>query len=151
MTNAQPKTYYSIAFGKDWPNNHHVIGGYFTGNKRITTDGLYAGIGAAFSRFDNTDGFFFPVFANLSYLGMKPGKKVFPVILFQPGYGFYKHDDAGEVTKGGYTFHSSAGVGYPFLFGTQGYATIGYAHYTFITGDVKAFRNSFGIRLAMIF
>ena len=146
----QQKNYFSIAFGKDWPNNHHVIGGYFTGNQKISTDGLYAGVGTAFLKFDNTPNFFFPVFANISYLGIKPDKKLFPVMLIQPGYGFYHHEDAGIVTKGGLTFHSSFGIGYPFLFHKRAYATLGYTHCTFITQDVKTFRNSVGGRLAII-
>lgn len=147
---AQQKNYFSIAFGKDWPNNHHVIGGYFTGNRKIAPDGLYAGVGTAFLKFDNTPDFFFPVFANISYFGIQPAKKVFPVMLFQPGYGIYHHEEAGIVTKGGLTFHSSIGIGYPFLFHRRGYATFGYTHYTFITGDVKTFRNSVGGRLAIL-
>lgn len=150
FSQAQEKNYFSIAFGKDWPNNHHVIGGYFTGNQKISTDGLYGGIGAAFLKFDNTQNFFFPVFANISYLGIKRNKKVFPVMLFQPGYGFYRHDNGGIVTKGGLTFHSSFGIGYPFLFHKRGFATFGYTHYTFITDEVKTFRNSVGGRLAII-
>ena len=149
-SHGQQKNYFSIAFGKDWPNNHHVIGGYFTGNQKISTDGLYAGIGTAVLKFDNTPNFFFPVFASISYLGVKPNKKVFPVMLFQPGYGFYRHEAAGIVTKGGLTFHSSFGIGYPFLFHKRGYATFGYTHYTLITEDVKSFRNSVGGRLAII-
>ena len=150
FSRAQQKNYFSIAFGKDWPNNHHVIGGYFTANQKISPDDLYAGIGTAFLKFDNTPNFFFPVFANISYLGINSNKKVFPVMLFQPGYGFYRHEDAGVVTKGGLTFHSSFGIGYPFLFHKRGYATLGYTHYTFISQEVKTFRNSVGGRLAII-
>jgi hypothetical protein len=146
---AQDKPHVTIAFGKDFPKHYHVIGGNFTGDAPIGK-GFYLGAGSAILKFDNVEKFYFPLFANLSLMKQKTGKKIFPVVLFQPGYGFYRHNIGGVTTKGGFTFHSSAGIGYPFLFGKKGFATIGFAHYTFKTEGVSDNKTSWGGRLAIV-
>jgi hypothetical protein len=149
LAHSQPKNYFSIAFGKDFPNGYHVIGGHFTEN-RLLGKNFYLGAGASFLKFDNTTGFYFPVYGNVSYLKFRTDKKIFPVVLIQPGYGFYKQEEDGTTTKGGFTFHGSAGIGYPFLFHKKGYATFGFAHYTFKEGEITSYRNAFGGRLAFL-
>lgn len=149
-TMAQDKPYISIAFGKDFPLHYHVIGGYFTGNGPLGK-GFYLGGGSAFLKFDHIEKFYFPLFANLSFKKEKPGRKVFPIAFIQPGYGFYKRMEAGIETTGGFTFHSSAGIAYPFLFKKKGFATIGLAHYTFKTGNNFHNKTSWGGRIGMIF
>src|SRR3954465_10153391 len=91
---SQQKGYVSVAFGKDFPKHYHVIGGNVTVNRPVS-NGFYLGLGSAFLKFDNVENFYFPVFANLSFLKQKPGKKIFPVAFIQPGYGFYKHEESG--------------------------------------------------------
>jgi hypothetical protein len=147
VATAQEKAYITIAFGKDFPKHHHVIGGYFTGNSG-TGKNVSLGGGTAILKFDNI---YVPIFFNISYMKQKPGKKVFPVVLVQPGYGFYRRNEAGITTKGGFTFHSSAGIGYPFLFKKKGYATIGFAHYTFKKEGLSENLTSYGGRIGMIF
>ena len=147
---AQNKAYVTIAFGKDFPKHHHVIGGYFTGNSPVSKK-VSMGGGTALLKFDNIDRFYVPIFFNLSYMNQKPGKKIFPVVLIQPGYGFYRRMEAGIETKGGFTFHSSAGIGYPFLFKKKGFATIGFAHYTFKQDGLFENLTSYGGRIGMIF
>ena len=146
---AQNKPYVSIAFGKDFPKHYHVIGGYFTGNGPVGK-GFYLGAGTAFLKFDNIEKFYFPFFGNISYMKEKPGKKIFPVAFVQPGIGFYRRNEAGITTKGGFTFHSSAGIGYPFLFKKKGFATLGFAHYTFKRDGVSDNKTSWGARIGMI-
>jgi hypothetical protein len=150
VVNAQNKAYVTIAFGKDFPKHHHVIGGYFTGNSPISKS-MTLGGGTALLKFDNIERFYVPLFLSLSYMKQKPDKKIFPVVLFQPGYGFYRKNDAGITTTGGLTFHTSAGIGYPFLFKKKGFATIGFAHYTFKKEGVSENLTSYGGRIGMIF
>ncbi|MGZ8536927.1 MAG: hypothetical protein ACXWV9_01630 [Flavisolibacter sp.] len=147
---AQNKTYVTIAFGKDFPKHRHVIGGYFTGNS-YTSKNISLGGGTALLKFDNIEKFYVPIFFNLSYMNQNQGKKIFPVVLIQPGFGFYRRMEAGIETKGGFTFHTSAGIGYPFLFKKKGYATIGFAHYTFKTDGLSENLTSYGGRIGMIF
>ena len=147
---AQNKTYVTIAFGKDFPQHRHVIGGYFTGNSQISKT-MSMGGGTALLKFDNIERFYVPIYFNLSYMNQKPDKKIFPVVLFQPGYGFYRRNEAGITTRGGFTFHTSAGIGYPFLFKKKGFVTIGLAHYTFKKEGVSENLTSYGGRIGMIF
>jgi hypothetical protein len=149
LSNAQGKTYFSIAFGKDFPKHYHVIGGHFTANRSLG-GGLYLGAGTSFLKFDNTEHFYFPVFGNISFMSLKPSKKISPVGFIQPGYGFYRLEGNDVTTRGGFTFHSSAGITYPFLFHRKGFTTVGFAHYTFKTGHVSSERNSWGLRLGML-
>ena len=147
---AQQKAYVTIAFGKDFPKHYHVIGGYFTGNSPISKKISFGG-GTAILKFDNIERLYVPLFFNLTFMSQKPGKKVFPIVLFQPGYGFYRRNEAGITTRGGLTFHTSAGIGYPFLFKKKGFATIGLAHYTFKKEGVSENLTSYGGRIGMIF
>ena len=93
---SQNKAYVTIAFGKDFPKHRHVIGGYFTGNSTISKT-MSLGGGTALLKFDNIEKMYVPIFLNLSYMNQKPGKKIFPVVLFQPGYGFYRRNESGMI------------------------------------------------------
>jgi hypothetical protein len=150
FSNAQKKDYFTVAFGKDFPKHYHVIGGHLTANTNVGKN-IYLGAGTSFLKFDNTENFYFPVYANISFMQAGSKRKVYPLVFIQPGYGIYKHQETDVTTTGGFTFHSSAGVVYPFLFHKKGFATIGYSHYTFRASDVASHRNSWGGRIGMMF
>ena len=145
---AQKKHFYTLTFSKDFPKHYHVIGGHLTMNKEIRSD-FNLGGGFAVTKFDNIEKLYFPLYANFSYTPGRKVKKLFPVFFLQPGYGFYHREEGGVTTKGGFTFHASGGIGYPFLWKTKGYASFGIGHYGFRGADTD--KTSYGGRIGMIF
>jgi hypothetical protein len=84
--------------------------GFHLAVARKITDNFYAGGHGGFIKFSGFSNGYFPVGIHLSFI---PDIKssVRPVILFEPGYGFYNETFApGAPIEGGFTFIAGAGI-----------------------------------------
>lgn len=108
------------------------IGVHFNGNGEIA-NGFYLGLSAGVIKFKNLSKAYVPVAARFTVMPGYRSRKTYPVILFEPGYGFYKHGRRGfgEDLKGGFTMVIAGGVGFTTRSRVSPFITLGYSQFSF--------------------
>lgn len=151
--NAQNKGFATVSFGLDFPKKADpAISVFFSGNHEVLRD-LALGISGGVVKFPRADRLYFPVAANITIM---PGNKstVSPLIILQPGYGFYNRSESSGPfnfeTKGGFTFYGGAGVLLP-AGPVKVHFTGGIGYYTFETNWTKDGVTTGAIRLGLMF
>jgi hypothetical protein len=126
----QYKSYVTGNFGVDFLKHERraLVARFGGGGVFQETVGL--GVNAGVVKIDEVEGVYVPIALDI-LLFHKPQSKIFPIAMFQPGYGIYTKETIGTQTKGAFTFYAGAGIGFNAGKNLTGHVQGGYSSYGF--------------------
>ncbi len=128
----KPRGFISGTFQVDAPEHYKpVISARLSGGANLNNLVLL-GIGVGVTKFKEFKKVYVPVFGTITVADFK--KRISPLLVLEPGYGFYNEKGNGDIADhGGFTFFGGGGVAIAASQKANISFSVGYSHYSFET------------------
>lgn len=141
------KGFISGTFQVDAPEHYKPVASARISGGAKLNNLVLLGIGVGVTKFKEFRKVYVPVFGTITIADF--AKRISPLVVLEPGYGFYDEKLGRNKREGGFTFFGGGGISYAATPKANLSFSVGYAHYSFQTAGVNSAVKGPGFRFTV--